>query len=339
MSLEIILSNMLEGVIAVDTNARVLFLNQAIARLFDIDPNNVSGKHVLEVVRQNQVNSLLQSVLSDQKNRTDEIRTFVPEEHVFEAIAAPLIEEGKTVGALLVLHDVTRVRKLEQVRRDFVANVSHEMRTPLASIKGFAETLRTGALADPKVAVEFLKSIEKHTDNMTALVEDLLDLTAIESGQRQPIKEKLALSDIVAEVVRGLAPVANKGKIQISIELGAALPLIEVDRRHVKQILANLLENAIKFNQEGGWVKIGAEKSGSHVHLTVSDSGPGIPAQDLPRIFERFYRVDNGRSRSMGGTGLGLSIVKHLVEANGGTVRVDSAIGKGSMFSVAFPSA
>ncbi len=338
MSLEIILSNMMEGVIAVDTSARVLFLNQAIGRLFEIDSGDVKGKHLLEVVRQNQVNGLLQSVLNDQKSRTDEIRTFVPEEHIFEAIAAPLIEKEKMIGALLVLHDVTRIRRLEQVRRDFVANVSHELRTPLASIKGFAETLRTGALEDPKVATEFLRSIEKHTDNMTALVEDLLDLTAIESGQRAPIKEGLHLKEVVAEVIKGLTPIANKHKLQFSIDLSDTRPVL-VDRGHLKQILANLVENAIKFNQEGGWVKIGSTQKDGSVELVVSDSGSGIPTQDLPRIFERFYRVDKARSRAMGGTGLGLAIVKHLVEANGGTVVVDSSIGKGSTFSISFPSA
>lgn len=334
-----ILSNMMEGVVAVDTNGRILFINAAIARLFEIDAANANGKHLLEIVRQNQINVLLQSVLKDRKPRTDELRTFAPEERIFEAIAAPLIENGHHVGALLVLHDITKVRRLEQVRRDFVANVSHEMRTPLASIKGFAETLRTGAMDDENVAVEFLKSIERHTDNMTALVEDLLDLTAIESGHRAPIKEALHLEEIVPEVIKGISPVAHKQNIEVSTELTTAGSPVSMDRRHFKQILANLLENAIKFNQERGWVKIRSTQKDETIELTVNDSGSGIPAQDLPRIFERFYRVDKARSRAMGGTGLGLSIVKHLIEANGGTISVHSSVGKGSTFTITLPRA
>ncbi len=332
-----ILSNMMEGVIAVDTNGRVLFLNQALARIFDISVAPVRGRHLLEVLRQNQVNLLIQNVLQDQKPRTDEIRTFNPDEHLFEAIAVPLIDNERHVGALLVLHEITKVRRLEQVRRDFIANVSHELRTPLASIKGFAETLRDGALEDPAVAKEFLRSIEKQTDNMTALVEDLLDLSAIESGQRVPYIESLALHDLVNDVVKGLKPIADKKKIVIESSIPADLPALSVDRGHMKQVLANLLDNAIKFNHEGGRVQIVATPEAQWIQVRVSDSGVGIPAQDLPRIFERFYRVDKARSRAMGGTGLGLSIVKHLIEANGGHVSVDSSVGKGSMFTVTLP--
>lgn len=335
--LPIILSNMMEGVIAVDTNGRVLFLNQALARIFDINPAEAPGRHLLEVVRQNQLNALLQSALQDQKARTDEIRTFSPDEHVFEAIAVPLVENGNRVGALLVLHDISQIRRLEQVRRDFVANVSHELRTPLASIKGFAETLRTGALEDIEHRLEFVKSIEKHTDNMTALVEDLLDLTAIESGQRAPQKEPSNLIDVLKDVVAGIKPVAAQKKIKIDFDIEGGLPLVLADKSHLKQIFNNLLENALKFNSEGGQVKLAAKKDGATVQAQVSDSGTGIPAQDIPRIFERFYRVDKARSRAMGGTGLGLSIVKHLVEANGGSVTVESKIGKGSQFTVFLP--
>ncbi len=334
-----ILSNMMEGVVAVDTSARVLFLNEALARLFEVDSSTAKGKHLLEVVRQNQINTLLQSVLQEKKPTSDEIHTFAPDERIFEAIAAPLLQQGKSMGALLVLHDITKVRKLEQVRRDFVANVSHELRTPLASIKGFAETLRNGALSDATVANEFLKSIEKHTDNMTALVDDLLSLTAIESGQRAPNKESLRLSEAVSEVIKGLAPIANKSKVEIQNRVATDMACVLMDRGHLKQIIVNLLENAIKFNHEGGWVKLEASLDGDWISLLIIDSGSGIPAQDLPRIFERFYRVDKARSRALGGTGLGLSIVKHLVEVNGGSVSVDSSATKGSTFTVKMPCA
>lgn len=336
--LDTILSNMLEGVVAVDTTGRVLFLNQALAKIFQIDSGNVKGKHLLEVLRQNQLNSLLQSALQDQKAKTEDVRIFSPEERFFEAIAVPLIENNQLVGALLVLHDVTRVRRLEQVRRDFIANVSHEMRTPLSSIKGFAETLRTGALEDEKVAKEFISSIEKQADNMTALVEDLLDLSAIESGQRVPSTERIELAGAVQEIVKTLLPIAKKKKITIENLIADESMVISADRGHLKQILINLMENAIKFNHEGGWIKLSAESAEKMFFLKVADSGSGIPSQDIPRIFERFYRVDKARSRAMGGTGLGLSIVKHLVEANGGSVSVESSVGKGSTFIVSFPA-
>ncbi|MCG3206110.1 MAG: Alkaline phosphatase synthesis sensor protein PhoR [Elusimicrobia bacterium] len=332
-----ILSNMMEGVVAVDTDGRVLFINQALADLFEFDPAQAKGKHLLEVVRQNQLNVLLQNVLQDQKIRTDEVRAFNPDEHIFEAIAVPLIEKGEKVGALMVLHDVTRLRRLEQVRRDFVANVSHELRTPLAAIKGFAETLHAGALKDPKFGMDFVAAIEKQTDNMTALVEDLLDLTAIESGHQNPLKENLDLASVLQEVVEGMAPVAKRKKINIDFKIPEGLPLVFADKKHVKQIFNNLLDNALKFNFEGGRVELRAGVEGPQVKVTVTDSGLGIPAQDIPRIFERFYRVDKARSRAMGGTGLGLSIVKHLVEANGGTVTVSSSAGQGSSFTVLLP--
>lgn len=332
-----ILSNMMEGVIAVDLNGRVMFLNQALAGLFEIDSTHAKGKHLLEVVRQNQLNVLLQSVLQDQKVRTDELRTFNPDEHVFEAIAVPLIESGVKVGALLVLHDVTRLRHLEQVRRDFVANVSHELRTPLAAIKGFSETLRSGALTDSVNRLDFVVAIEKHADNMTALVEDLLDLTAIESGHQPPLKEPLNIGALLQEVVNGIAPVADRKKIKIDFQMSGELPMVLVDRRHAKQIFGNLLDNALKFNSDSGRVELRAKVAGAQVQVDVVDSGIGIPPQDIPRIFERFYRVDKARSRAMGGTGLGLSIVKHLVEANGGSVLVQSTVGKGSSFTVNFP--
>ena len=272
-----ILFNMMEGVVAVDKAGRVLFINQALASLFSIDSSQAKGKHLLEVVRQNQLNVLLQSVLQDQKNKIDEIRIFTPDEHVFEAIAVPLIENNVSVGAMLVLHDITRVRQLESIRRDFVANVSHEMRTPLASIKGFAETLRMGAMEDPAVASDFLKNIEKHTDNMAALVEDLLDLTAIESGQRAPNREPIAISEVIPEVIKGLAPIINRKKLTITNEITGNSPLVLVDKGHFKQILTNLLENAVKFNQEAGWVRLSDEQAGSFVLIHVTDSGSGIP--------------------------------------------------------------
>jgi two-component system, OmpR family, phosphate regulon sensor histidine kinase PhoR len=331
-----ILENMMEGVVALDAAGRVIAINPALARVFSLDAAGTRGKLFLEVLRHHQLDQLVRGVFSDHKARVEEVRTFVPEERIFEAQAAPLHEGGEFAGALVVLHDITRLRQLEQVRRDFVANVSHELRTPLASIKGFAETLEMGALDDPKNARGFLESIVRQTDRMTALVEDLLDLTAIESGERAPVIEPVAVGDVLDDVVSSLRPQAGRKKIDIVVNVPRGLPPVAADRGQLRQIFVNLLENAVKFTQAGS-VTVTAAAAGDRLSVTVADTGVGIPAQDLGRIFERFYRVDKARSREMGGTGLGLAIVKHLVESHGGSVHVESSVNRGSTFTVLLP--
>lgn len=335
--LETILSNMEEAVVAADAGGRVVFVNRALCGLFGLTREEAKGKLFLEVLRHSQLDKLLQEVLASAKVRMDEVTTFAPEECVFEAHCVPLMDESRCVGALLVLHNVTRLRRLEQIRRDFVANVSHELRTPLASIKGFAETLMSGGLEDSKVRMDFLRSIEKHADQMTAMVDDLLDLTAIESGQKIPLKEAISINDTIEDVAKSLNPLAKRKKVSFQFEIPADLPPVMADRNQVRQVLVNLVENAVKFNREGGTVRIEARHIQDSLKVSVTDSGPGIPSVDLPRIFERFYRVDKARSRSEGGTGLGLSIVKHIVEAHGGSVTVVSALGEGATFTFSLP--
>jgi len=334
--LSAVLSNMTEGVVALDAAGRVMVVNSALTRAFGIDPSAVQGKQFLEVLRHHQLDEVVRAVLADQKSRVEEVRTFVPDERIFEAQVAPLYEAGKFSGTLVVLHDITRIRRLEQVRRDFVANVSHELRTPLASIKGFAETLEMGAISDPKNALSFVNSIQKQADRMTALVEDLLDLTAIESGERAPLLEPVAMKDLIEDVMSGIKQLAGRRRIDLRSEVVDGLPAVAGDRNQLRQIFVNLLENALKFTP-GGSVVVTAVSTGERVTVSVTDTGIGIPSQDLDRIFERFYRVDKARSREMGGTGLGLSIVKHLVETHGGTVRVESDLGRGSTFLVSLP--
>lgn len=331
-----ILGNMSEGVVATDAAGRILEINTALSRLFDLDPAAAHGRHFLEVLRHHQLDRLVQGVLADQQPRIDEVRTFSPDERIFEAQAAPIHDDDRFAGVLVVLHDITRLRRLEQVRRDFVANVSHELRTPLASIKGFAETLEMGAIDDPKNARNFVESIGRQADRMTALVEDLLDLAAIESGERRPVIEAVELKDVLEDVAGGLRPLAARRKIALEVRLPAALPAVAADRLQLRQIFVNLLENAVKFTPSGT-VTVTATPAGDRLDVQVVDTGIGIPAQDLDRIFERFYRVDRARSREMGGTGLGLSIVRHLVEAHGGQVAVESSEGKGSTFTVSLP--
>ncbi|HAH06431.1 MAG TPA: hypothetical protein DCM05_07880 [Elusimicrobia bacterium] len=239
---------------------------------------------------------------------------------------------SREVGALLC-----EMRRLEEVRRDFVANVSHELRTPLASVKAYAETLREGALDDAANRLEFVGEIERSADRMTRLVDDLLVLSEIESGKRAPALETVSLMRVASEVAASLKPLAERKRIGLRLDPFQGVPDVRADRGQLKQVLTNLVDNAIKYTGEDGTVRIQAAVSEGRVSLSVTDTGPGIAAEHLPRIFERFYRVDKARSRELGGTGLGLAIVKHLVEAHGGSVCVESEPGKGSAFRVFLP--
>jgi two-component system phosphate regulon sensor histidine kinase PhoR len=314
-----ILSNMSEAVVATDIQGRVVVVNPALTKLLGVKEKDAVGKIFLEAMRHSQLNQLLQAVLQSRASRTDEVRTFSPDEHTFEAQAVALMDGRRCMGALLVLHDITQIRRLEQVRRDFVANVSHELRTPLASIKGFAETLLGGAIDDKSHRDEFLGSIEKQVD------------------RRLPVHGSVDLRELFNDVTDSLKSFAKKRGVALAIDIPSTFPALQADRGQIRQVLVNLLDNAIKFNKENGTVKISAMARQDGTGIVVEDTGSGIPAQDLPRIFERFYRVDKGRSRDMGGTGLGLSIVKHIVEAHGGSVSVESSIGKGSSFTVILP--
>jgi two-component system phosphate regulon sensor histidine kinase PhoR len=333
-----VLTNMVEAVVAVDAQGRVLIANPAFSSLFGVNANAARGIPLVEVLRHTGLNELMRVVLDGKKETMDTIRTWAPDEREFEAHAMPLLENDRFMGALLVLHDITRINKLEQIRKDFVANVSHELRTPLAAIKGFAETLSTGGIDDQDNRLSFVKSIESQADRMTALVDDLLDLTAIESGKNAPVKEPLLINDIVSDVIDSLKPLANRKSVLFHVDASMArLPAVSCDKKQIKQVLTNLLQNAVKYNKDGGRITIDAEQQDAHVTLFIRDTGAGIPAADLPRIFERFYRVDKARSREMGGTGLGLAIVKHIIEAHGGTVSVESTLGEGSTFRFNLP--
>ncbi|MDD5302107.1 MAG: ATP-binding protein [Elusimicrobia bacterium] len=333
-----VLDQMAEGVVAVDAEGRVLLVNPALSRLLGIDAAQARGRGYLESLRHHGLAELVGEVLRGGGPAARELRLFSPGELVFDAYAAPLQQEGRAAGALVVLHDITRLRRLEQVRRDFVANVSHELRTPLASIKGFAETLIDGAIDDKENRLGFLKTIEEQAVHLSKLVDDLLDLSSIESGHRQP---KLAATDLralAADVARRFAPAAaERGVTVASVPPGPATAL--ADAEQVRQVLANLIDNAIKYTESGGRVEIALETKGGEVVASVRDTGMGIPETDLARVFERFYRVDKSRSREAGGTGLGLAIVKHLVEAQGGRVWAESRQPGGSAFFFALKAA
>jgi len=335
--LALILSTMVEAVVAVDAGNRVLTVNSAFSRLFDMKPDEAQGRPFYEVLRQAQLAEVLRCALRECKGSSEEVILFTPEERIFEANALPLIRDGKAGGAILVLHDITRSRRLEQMRRDFVANVSHELRTPLTSICGSVETLLSGAMEDSAARLDFLQSIQQDASRLVRLVEDLLDLSAIESGKRSPKLEPLILMEVAQEAVSGLKNLAARHNVTVELESANNIPQIQADREQLRRVFVNLLDNAIKFNKEGGKVRISAVTNGRSVTVSVEDTGTGIATSDLPRIFERFYRVDKARSREMGGSGLGLSIVKHIVEAHGGSVAVESKEGEGSTFRFTLP--
>jgi two-component system, OmpR family, phosphate regulon sensor histidine kinase PhoR len=257
-------------------------------------------------------------------------------------VAVPLREtvEGPS-GVVVVLHDISRLKELENIRKDFVANVSHELRTPLTSIRGFAETLLEGALEDKKNNRRFVEIIKSHAIRLSDITMDLLTLATLESESFKLNYELIELHGLCSEVVESIRPIAQSKQQEIAIRIAENLPPLRADRGRLRQVLTNLLDNAVKFTPEEGRVslEVALAAQGAGVTVSVKDNGIGIPPYDLPRIFERFYRVDKARSREQGGTGLGLAIVKHIVEAHQGGIEVRSALGKGSEFCFTLPAA
>jgi len=322
VQLQAVFASMVEAVVAVDETGRVFVINPSFSRNFGVSQEDVSGKSFLEVLRQSQLAGILEEVLSTKVEKSEEIQVFNPDLQIFDAHAYPLMKAAQCRGVLLVLHDITRVRKLEQIRKDFVANVSHELRTPLASIKGYAETLLDGALNDKKNRRDFVAGIESQADRMGKLVDDLLELSAIESGKRSSSVETVDLKELYEDLIPSLEPAAKKNQVKIHIKSLKSISPFQADRNQLKQVFLNLLDNAVKFNKPNGTVVVTAENIAHGIKVVIEDTGIGIPEEDLPRIFERFYRVDKARSRELGGTGLGLSIVKHIIEGMGGSIQV-----------------
>jgi len=330
-----ILAGMVEGVIVLDRQGRILVINAAMERMFELRGGLVIGKPSIEVLRHRRLNEFIQKTLKASADRSIEIVIQTPEERVFnvQASAAGGTAAGG-LGAVFVFHDVTELKRLERVRRDFVTNVTHELRTPLTSIKGYLEALLDGAKDDPQKCQQFLEVVQRHADQLNNLITDLLDLSRIESGQYEWKRKRIDPGDLVEKAVAMVRPIGEKKHQRLTVSPAGALPPILGDPDKLTQVLINLLENAVKYTPEGGRITIEAKAFEDEIEISVRDTGIGIPSKDLPRIFERFYRVDRARSREVGGTGLGLSIVKHIVEAHGGIVRVDSEIGKGSKFTV-----
>jgi len=334
--IEAILSAMDDGVLAVDHRGIVLLANQSLRTHLDLkDP---VGSHYMEALRQREVGEVLQEVLRTGLRFSVEVELH----HLRRAFSITGVpfpgSEGMPQGAVLTFHDVTERRRLDRVRRDFVANASHELRTPLTSIRGFVEALEDGAASDPRTAERFLGKIHVHADRMAALVEDLLELSRLESGERPPRWEEILPSELVDDVVASFLGIAEKKSIGLVRARGEAPPVV-TDVERLRRILENLVDNAVKYTPVGGKVEVSAMPSSKDgANFEVRDNGPGIETQHLPRIFERFYRVDKARSRDLGGTGLGLAIVKHLAEGMGASVTVASRFGEGTTFTVTVPA-
>jgi two-component system phosphate regulon sensor histidine kinase PhoR len=288
------------------------------------------------VVRQTELIEAVRAVLKGELRVESEIVTGTLRQHFFAATVAS-VRAGETSGAVIVLHDITDLRKLERVRRDFVANVSHEFKTPLTAIQGFSETLLAGAIDDPENRGRFLEIILEHSRRLARLTDDLLKLSKMDADRLELEIHRFSVTQFVESCLETAQRRAAEKDLRISVNMPARLPDIAGDRRRLAEVLQNLLDNAIQYTLPGGQIMLTAENGQGEVTFTVSDTGIGIPQADQPRIFERFYRVDVARSREVGGTGLGLAIAKHLVEVHGGRLWVESEVGQGSQFHFTVP--
>ena len=335
-----VLTSMTEGVAVVDGRERILFANHAFAEAVGV-ADECRGLPLLEVVRHSSLIEAVRSALASAEMVRAEVEFGTVRPRTFAFTAAPVTADaagGGVSGAVLVLHDVTEIRRLERVRRDFVANVSHELRTPLTTIQGFAETLLGGALDDPKARRKFLEIIRDHAARLGRLTDDLLKLSAIEGGSMTFRMEPVHVSQLIGHCVEAVSLKAEARGLEIIQDSAAdTLPQVRGDSLRLEEVLKNLLENAIQYTPSPGSIRITAALDGENAVLCVEDTGIGIPSTDQQRIFERFYRVDVARSREAGGTGLGLAIAKHIVEAHEGRLWVESELGKGSRFYVALP--
>jgi two-component system phosphate regulon sensor histidine kinase PhoR len=343
-----ILRSMVEGVAVIDAEERLVFYNRAFSEIFGVQTATAEGRPLIEVVRNAELVGLIRRALRGGEGLQNDISMGIVQMQSFSATAAPVkalepangeddAAAAKPSGAVVVLHDVTELRRLERVRQDFVANVSHEFKTPLTAIQGFAETLLSGALDDPANNRRFLDIIRNHAIRLARLTNDLLKLARIEAGKLEVEFFPVGLMELIEGCAETTLLKASRKQITLEIGVPPGLPPVRGDASLLRDVLQNLLDNAIQYTPAGGHIHVTAEAKGREAVITVSDTGIGIPTSDRERIFERFYRVDAARSREAGGTGLGLSIAKHIVEAHNGRLWVESVIGEGSKFFFSIP--
>lgn len=326
-----ILASMDDGVIVIDNNEKILIINSAAQRIFEVD-RDPTGKYFIEVTRNKEIYEIIKTIPEEDI----EIIINHPSKKYFRIKATRVINYNENLGVMLFIQDITKIKALEQMRSDFVANVSHELKSPLTSIKGFAETLKY--VEDKPTRDKFLDIIYIESERLTRLINDILTLSELENKDSSINFEKIDVSKSIGEIFYIMEPAAKGKNISIKLELDNDEIFIYGDRDKFKQMMINLIDNSIKYTNSGGYVKIKASKQNKRIKIVIEDNGIGIPSKNITRLFERFYRVDKGRSREMGGTGLGLAIVKHIVNLLNGTINVESTVGCGTSFVLDFPS-
>jgi two-component system phosphate regulon sensor histidine kinase PhoR len=336
---EAVLSSMVEGVVALDPDEHILHLNSAAVRLLGTDEKQLQGRSIQEVVRNRELHDMIRTTLDQGVATQADVTLYRPGEQILNTRCTPLFDsDGRRMGALLVANDVTQLRRLETMRTDFAANVSHEIKTPLTAIQGFVETLVQGAVTDPDEVQRFLGIIDKHVQRLTAIVDDLMQLARLEQGDetRQLRLEETPIAKVLGTAAQMCRPPAEAKSMDIEVRCDPSLST-RLDAELMEQAVFNLLDNAIKYSPEKSRITLTAEAAAEEIRIAVADEGIGVAPAHLSRLFERFYRVDQSRSRRLGGTGLGLAIVKHIVQAHGGQVTVASTQGKGSVFTIHLP--
>lgn len=328
-----VLANMTDGVIMADKEGKIVMANPAAERIFNFHGDNAIARPLIESVRDHEVDELLKLALRTGLTQTAQFESGASRRFL-RAISIP-VAGVELAGVLVLFQDLTELRSLQTMRRELVGNISHELRTPIAGIKAMVETLKAGALHDEEVAPDFLSRIDDEVDRLAQMVSELTELSRIETGKAELRMTLLDLNLLIEEVVAQLKPLAQRQQVTIAAELQAGLLSVKADKDRIQQTLINLVHNAIKFNHPGGKVTVSAKADGESVTVTVSDTGIGISREDLPHIFERFYKADKARTK--GGSGLGLAIARHTVQAHGGEIRAQSEEGKGSTFSFSLP--
>ncbi len=336
--LETILASIETGILALDSDGKVNLINPAGERVLGVTRDYALGKTLTEIHPATAIDQAVEEA-REGKGVSLEIDIFTPRKRTLSVRANPIImEDGNIIGVICVLDDITPTRRLERIRRDFIVNVSHELRTPVSNIRALTEALQSGAIEEKERAQRFIADLDKESQRLANIIDDLLTLSRLESEEITLEEELVSASEIVSEAVVEKAALAEKYGVKLFLRNPEADITFYGNASMVKTAISNLLDNAIKYNREGGKVEVNIEELGGELLINISDTGTGIPKKDLNRIFERFYRVDKARSRDTGGTGLGLSIVKHVVEFHGGQISVKSREGEGSTFTISLPT-
>ncbi|GIN85338.1 PAS domain-containing sensor histidine kinase [Heyndrickxia sporothermodurans] len=333
-----VLTNMVSGVMLINPEGRIVLVNPAMEKIIGSTAERLTGKLHIEAGKSFELSQLIDRSLKEVVSIHDEVHMYFPKERILDAHLAPYVGvNGGIKGIIIVLHDITEIRRLEKMRSEFVANVSHELKTPVTSLKGFAETLLDGAMYDPEITKSFLTIIHDESERLHRLITDILHLSKIEQHQLPFHPEPLNVIDVIYESIDTIQEEINRKQLTFKLPEKQQQVIIEAEKDRLQQIILNLAANAVTYTPEKGYIEISLHEQEEQIDIIVADSGIGISKEDLPRIFERFYRVDKARSRNSGGTGLGLAIVKHLVESHHGSIHVESEEGKGTKFTITLP--